>query len=51
MKVMGGADETSLSAIMPYRMEVPPKGALNMSGSLHLTIGCLLRDEQRGFRI
>ena len=40
---MGGGEETPLSAVRSYRMGVPPSEALDMSGSLHLTIGYLLR--------
>ena len=41
--VTSGGEETSLSAVTSCEMEVPPNEALDMSGSLHLTIGYLLR--------
>ena len=41
--VTGGGKETPLNAVRPCRMGVPPSEALDMSGSLHLTIGYLLR--------
>ena len=41
--VTGGGEETPLSAVRPCGMGVPPSGALDMSGSPHLTIGYLLR--------
>ena len=41
--VSGGGEETPLSAVRPCGMRVPPSGALDMSGSPHLTIGYLLR--------
>ena len=41
--VTGGGEETLLSAVRPCGMGVPPSGALDMSGSPHLTIGYLLR--------
>ena len=41
--VTGGGEETPLSAVRLCGMEVPPSGALDMSGSPHLTIGYLLR--------
>ena len=41
--VTGGGEETPLSVVRPYGMGVPPSEALDMSGSLHLTIGYLLR--------
>ena len=42
-RVTSGGDETPLSAVRPCGMGVPPSKALDMSGSLHLTIGYLLR--------
>ena len=46
MGVMHGGGETSLSAVRPCGMGVTPKKALDMYGSLHLTISYLLRGEQ-----
>ena len=42
-EVMGGGEETPLSAIRSCGMEVPPSEALDMNGSPHLIIGYLLR--------
>ena len=42
-RVTGGGEETPLSVVRPYGMGVPPSEALDMSGSLYLTIGYLLR--------
>ena len=50
MEIMHGSDETPLSIIGLYRMRVPPSGALNMSGSPHLTIGYLLSDEWKDLK-
>ena len=44
--VMHGGGETSLSAVRLCGMGVTPKKALDMYGSLHLTIFYLLRGEQ-----
>ena len=44
--IMHGGGGTPLSAIRPCGMDVAPKKALDMYGSLHLTISYLLRDEQ-----
>ena len=41
--VTGGGEETPLSTVRPCGMGVPSSEALDMSGSLHLTIGYLLR--------
>ena len=41
--VTGGGEETPLSAIRLCGMGVPPSEVLDMNGSLHLTIGYLLR--------
>ena len=41
--VIGGGEETPLSAVRPCGMGVPPSEALDMSGSPYLTIGYLLR--------
>ena len=41
--VMDGGEEIPLNAIRPCGMGVPPSEALDMSGSPHLIIGCLLR--------
>ena len=41
--IMGGGEETPLSVVRPCEMEVPPSEALDMSGSLYLTIGYLLK--------
>ena len=46
MGVMHGSGETLPSAVRPCGMGVTPKKALDMYGSLHLTILYLLRDEQ-----
>ena len=40
--VMGGGEETPLSAIRPCGMGVQLSEALDMNGSLHLTIDYLL---------
>ena len=42
-EVTGGGEETPLSAVKPCGMGVPPSEALDMSDSLHLTIGYLLK--------
>jgi hypothetical protein len=47
MGVMGGGEETPLSAVRPCGKGVPPSMALDISGSPHLTIGYLLRGESR----
>ena len=41
--ITGGGEETPLSAVRLCGMGIPPSEALDMSGSLHLTIGYLLR--------
>ena len=41
--VTGGGEETPLSTVRQCGMGVPPREALDMSGSPHLTIGYLLR--------
>ena len=46
MGVMHGSGETPLSAVRPCGMGVTPKKALDMYGSLYLTILYLLRGEQ-----
>ena len=46
MGVMHGGGKTPLSAVRPCGMGVTPKKALDMYGSLHLTILYLLRGEQ-----
>ena len=43
---MHGGGKTPLSAVRPCGMGVTPRKALDMSGSPHLTILYLLRDEQ-----
>ena len=43
MRVTGGCEATPLSVVRPCGMEVLPSEALDTSGSLHLTIGYLLR--------
>ena len=43
MGVMHGGGETPLSAVRPCGMSVTPRKALDMYGSLHLTILFLLR--------
>ena len=42
-RVTGGGKEIPLNAVRPCGMGVPPKEALDMDGSLYLTIGYLLR--------
>ena len=49
MEVMNGGGETPLSAVRPCEMGVTPRKALDMYGSLHLTILYPLRDEQGDF--
>ena len=44
--VIHGGGETPLSAVRPCGMGITPRKALDMYGSLHLIILCLLRDEQ-----
>ena len=44
--VMHGGSGTPLSAVRPCGMDVTPKMALNMYGSLYLTIPYLLRGEK-----
>ena len=44
--VIYSGGETPLSAVRLCRMGVPPRKALDMYGSLHLTMPYLLRDEQ-----
>ena len=44
--VIHGGSETLLSAVRPCGMGVIPRKALDMYGSLHLTIPYLLRSEQ-----
>ena len=46
-RIVGGGEEIPLSAVRPCGMKVPPNLALNMSESLYLIIGYLLRDEHR----
>ena len=45
MEVMHGSGGTPLSAVRPYRMGVTSRKALDIYGSLHLTIFYLLRVE------
>ena len=40
-----GGEETLLCAVRLYGMGVPPCGALDMTGCLHITTCYLLRDE------
>ena len=48
MKVTNGSEKTLLSVGRWYSMEILPNEALDMSGSLHLTISYLLvRDKQK----
>ena len=42
---MDGGEETPLNAARPCVLEIPPNGTLDINGSLHLTIGYLLRGE------
>ena len=51
MGIMGGGNKTPLSAVRQCGMEVPPSEALDTNGSLHLTMGYLLRDECGGLRV
>ena len=44
--VMNGGGRTPLNMIWPCEMDVTPRKALDMYGSLHLTILYLLRGEQ-----
>ena len=44
--VIHDGSETPLSAVRPCRMGITPRKALDMYGSLHLTISYLLRVEQ-----
>ena len=46
MGVMHGGSETPLSVVRPCGMGVTPRKALDMYGSLRLTIPYLLRGEQ-----
>ena len=46
MGVIHGGGETPLSAVRPCRMGITTRKALDMYGSLHLTITYLLRGEQ-----
>ena len=45
MGVMHGGGGTPLSVIRPCGMDITPRKALDMYGSLHLTIRYLLRSE------
>ena len=45
MGVMHGNGETPLSAVRPCGMGITPRKALDMYGSLYLTVFYLLRDE------
>ena len=47
MGVIHGNGETPLSAVRLRGMGVTPRKALDMYGSLHLTISYLLKSEQR----
>ena len=49
MGVMHVGDEIPLSVVRPCGMGVTPTKALDMYGSLYLTIFYLLRDEQGDF--
>ena len=49
MEIMHGGSETPLSAVRSCGMGVTPRKALDMYGSLHLTILYLLRGEQGDF--
>ena len=51
MRIMGGGEETPLSAVRLCRMGVLPNKVLDMSESLHLIIGYLLRNENGGFGV
>ena len=46
MEVISSGDEIPLSTVRLGGMEIPLSEALNMNGSLHLTIGYLLKDER-----
>ena len=50
MRIMHGGSGTPLSAVRPCGMSVTPRKALDMYGSLHLTIPYLLRGEQRDLK-
>ena len=45
MGIKNGSESTPLNAINLLEMKVPPIRALDMSRSLYLTIGKLLKDE------
>ena len=47
MEIMGGSEETPVSLVRLYKMEVQPIGALDMSRNLHVIIGYVLRDKSR----
>ena len=51
MGVMYGCGGTPLSAVRPCGMGITPRKALDMYGSLHLTIPYLLKGEQRNFEL
>ena len=50
-KITDGNEKTSLNAVWLCRMEVPPNGALDLNGSLHLIIGYLLKGDHEGLRV
>ena len=45
MRIIGGDEETPLSAVRPCGMEVLPNETLDMSKNLRLIIGYLLKDK------
>ena len=45
MKVTCGGKETILNVVKLYKMKVPPTRTLNISGSLHLIIGYLVKNK------
>ena len=47
IEIMHGGGETPLSAVRPCGMDITSRKALDMYGSLHVTIPYLLRGEQR----
>ena len=45
IEIMDGGRDATLSIVRPCGMDVLPSGALDMSGSLNLTIDYLLKGE------
>ena len=48
---MGGREETLPIVVRACGMEVPPSTTLEMSGSVHLTFGYLLKSEHKGLGV